>query len=186
MRLAMSCRPSSGLLFSLRARRFQHSGSKMMMNNFKTYHYQPFLKPFLKVAFLWSSGASWAEMKSRLRKLLWVGGTICSLPFLYVLIYMVLSLFGRYGPMVDSSTTHLYVFPYWTFDPHVPISKLQRVGPGGGEKWKIKLFLFYWPLIEFDNDHFHNYHDTYITGYPGSDRQWTYTTNTASILANQK
>jgi hypothetical protein len=42
-------------------------------------------------------------MKSGLRKLWWFGGAICSLAFLYVLAYIILSLTGRYGPIADAS-----------------------------------------------------------------------------------
>ncbi len=128
-------------------------------------------------------------MKTGLRKLWWIGGAICSLPFLYVLIYVILSLLGRYGPMNDSSLTHVYIFSFWmpygTFDPRVLADNWRAAEPGGS-KWRTKLFLFYWPLVDLDNSYFHNHHEIYITGYPGVDEKWTYTTNMASILASHR
>ena len=63
-------------------------------------------------------------MKAGLRKFWRTSGAICSLPFLYVLIYAILSLFGHYGPIADVSLHHLEVGSYWlpygTFDPHTP------------------------------------------------------------------
>jgi hypothetical protein len=124
-----------------------------------------------------------ANMKTGLRRLWWIGGAICSLPFLYVLIYVILSLFGRYGPMLEGSTTHMFVYPYWM--PYGTIDSPMTC-VGNSDKWKMRLLLFYFPLWEFDNRHIHKQHDIYIAGYPGADGRWNFTTNTASILASQK
>jgi hypothetical protein len=129
-------------------------------------------------------------MKTGLRNLWRIGAAICSLPLLYVLVYVILSFTGRYGPVSDASLAHLNVSSYWmpygTYDPHVPVDDWTAAEPGGGNKWRMKLLLFYWPLCEFDNRYFHNRHDIYITGCPGADQRWTYTTNTASILVSHR
>jgi hypothetical protein len=71
--------------------------------------------------------------------------------------------------------------PYGTIDSGVTFD-----GDGDGGKWKFRLLLFYSPLWEFDNRYIHKQHDIYIAGYPGADGKWTYTTNTASILASHR
>jgi hypothetical protein len=110
----------------------------------------------------------------------------------YVLVYAVLSLLGRYAPMAEGSFSHYTVsslwVPYGIIDSHMSADALLAKHGDMWQRPRLARFymVFFYPLWTIDNQFFHKCHDVYISGDPGADGRWTYTTNTASVLANHR
>lgn len=85
---------------------------------------------------------------------------LASLPFLYFLVYVVLSLCGRYRPMSESDLDHFEIYSMWAplgfYDPHPPPGS---VGPNRGGGWRFNVVMIFYPLWLADNTYVHKRHD---------------------------
>lgn len=115
---------------------------------------------------------------------------------LYVAVYLVLSVFGRYGRMAEGSTSHWTKSSFW-----IPLGFYDASPPAGSSnsKWQEFLTKAFSPLYLVDLLYFHDRREVYEaatrnfdgswtirtnTGVRGGDGKWMYTTNTEPPAIN--
>ena len=113
----------------------------------------------------------------------WIAVSVACLAGAYILVYVLLSLFGQYRSFSWAGLAHWETYPMWaplgSFDSHPPAGSLDAKRGGVWREW---LFRFYFTLWDMDNHYVHTRHDVYKTGTISDTGKWIYTTNNSSIL----